>query len=138
MFLSLFRLFSVLVFRTFLWGLITANFSHNNLLGGAILSAIIPIGNYKKLKLIAIPDSMKKLLLVPIQMFKETFQLMLITKPKDVFTTETINSNAQNGSDLATFVDVLVITATPMSLVTGKVNHEKWDTHTLIQGDTKQ
>lgn len=137
MILSLLRLFSVLVFRTFLWVLITANFSHNNLLGGAILSAIIPIGNYKKLKLNAIPDSIKKLLLVPIQMIKETFQLMLITKPKDVFTTETIDSNAQKGSDLATFVDVLVITATPMSLVTGKVNNEKWDTHTLIQGENR-
>lgn len=138
MFLSLIRLFSVLIFRTFLWGLITANFGHNNLLGGAILSAIIPIGNYKKLKLRAIPDSIKSLILVQIQMIKETFELIFITKPKDVFTTETVNLNAQNGSDLATFVDVLVITATPMSLVTGKVNHEKWETHTLIQGGNNQ
>ena len=71
-------------------------------------------------------------------MIKETFELIFITKPKDVFTTETVNLNAQNGSDLATFVDVLVITATPMSLVTGKVNHEKWETHTLIQGGNNQ
>ena len=51
MFASLIRLILILLFRTFLWGLVTANFTETNLLGGLVLSAIIPMGNYKNLKM---------------------------------------------------------------------------------------
>ena len=131
MFGSLIRLITILLFRTFLWGLITANFTENNLIGGIVLSAVIPMGNYKNLRMEAILPSIYKLVLVPIQMVKETFQLIFILNPEDVFTTEFVDEQAQKGSKLAKFVDVLVITSTPMSLVTGTKSNEEWYTHTL-------
>ena len=131
MFGSLIRLITILLFRTFLWGLITANFTERNLIGGLVLSAIIPMGNHKNLRMEAILPSIYRLVLVPIQMVKETFQLMLILNPEDIFTTEFVDQQAQRGSKLAKFVDVLVITSTPMSLVTGSKSNEEWYTHSL-------
>ena len=131
MFGSLIRLILILLFRTFLWGLMTANFTEMNLIGGLVLSAVIPMGNYKNLKMEAILPSIYKLILVPIQMIKETFQLILILKPEDVYTTQIVDAQAQNGSRLAKFVDVLVITSTPMSLVTGIKSEKEWYTHRL-------
>ena len=131
MFDSLIRLILILLFRTFLWGLITANFTEMNLVGGLILSAVIPMGNYKNLKIEAILPSIYKLILVPIQMIKETFQLIFILRPEDVYTTEIVDEQAQKGSKLAKFIDVLVITSTPMSLVTGTKNEREWHIHTL-------
>ena len=131
MFGSLIRLILILLFRTFLWGLITANFTEFNLVGGLVLSALIPMGNYKNLKMEAILPSIFKLVLVPIQMIKETFQLIFILNPVDVYTTENVSQQAQRGSKLARFIDVLVITSTPMSLVTGIKNENEWYTHRL-------
>ena len=131
MFGSLIRLITILLFRTFLWGLITANFTENNLIGGLVLSAIIPMGNHKNLRMEAILPSIYRLVLVPIQMVKEAFQLILILNPEDIFTTEFVDQQAQRGSKLAKFVDVLVITSTPMSLVTGSKSNEEWYTHSL-------
>jgi multisubunit Na+/H+ antiporter MnhE subunit len=126
------------MFRTFLWGLITANFDQYNLLGGLVLSVIIPVGNYKNLKLKAILPSIIKLFIVPIQMLKETIDLMLIRDPEDVDATESKDENAIKGSRLATFIDVLVITATPMSLVTGIQDEQTWKTHTLRERGEQQ
>jgi multisubunit Na+/H+ antiporter MnhE subunit len=126
------------MFRTFLWGLITANFDQYNLLGGLVLSVIIPVGNYKNLKLKAILPSIIKLFIVPIQMLKETIDLMLIRDPEDVDATESKDENAIKGSRLATFIDVLVITATPMSLVTGVQDEQTWKTHTLRERGEQQ
>ena len=131
MFGSLIRLITILLFRTFLWGLITANFTENNLIGGLVLSAVIPMGNYKNLRMEAILPSIYKLVLVPIQMVKETVQLIFILNPEDIFTTEFVDEQAQKGSKLAKFVDVLVITSTPMTLVTGSKSNEEWCTHSL-------
>ena len=131
MFGSLIRLITILLFRTFLWGLITANFTENNLIGGLVLSAVIPMGNYKNLRMEAILPSIYKLVLVPIQMVKETVQLIFILNPEDIFTTEFVDEQAQKGSKLAKFVDVLVITSTPMTLVTGSKSNEEWYTHSL-------
>ena len=131
MFGSLIRLILILLFRTFLWGLVTANFTESNLVGGLVLSALIPMGNYKKLKMEAILPSIYRLILVPIQMIKETFQLISILNPEDVYTTEIVDEQAQKGSKFAKFIDVLVITSTPMSLVTGTKNDREWHTHTL-------
>jgi multisubunit Na+/H+ antiporter MnhE subunit len=131
MFGSLVRLILILLFRTFLWALITGNFTEYNLAGGLVLSAVIPMGNYQKLKIEAILPSIYKLMLVPIQMIRETFQLIFIIEPKDVYSTELIDQQAQKGSKLARFIDVLVITSTPMSLVTGIKDKEQWFTHTL-------
>lgn len=131
MFASLIRLILILLFRTFLWGLVTANFTESNLLGGLVLSAIIPKGNYKNLKMEAIIPSIYKMILVPFQMIKETFQLIFILHPEDVYTTGIVDEQAQKGSKLARFIDVLVITSTPMSLVTGIKSEKEWYTHRL-------
>ena len=138
MIINLIRLLTLLMFRTFLWGLITANFDQYNLLGGLVLSVIIPVGNYKNLKLKAILPSIIKLFIVPIQMLKETIDLMLIRDPEDVDATESKDENAIKGSRLATFIDVLVITATPMSLVTGVQDEQTWKTHTLRERGEQQ
>ena len=131
MFATLIRLILILLFRTFLWGLVTANFTETNLLGGLVLSAIIPKGNYKNLKMEAIIPSIYKMILVPFQMIKETFQLIFILHPEDVYTTGIVDEQAQKGSKLARFIDVLVITSTPMSLVTGIKSEKEWYTHRL-------
>jgi multisubunit Na+/H+ antiporter MnhE subunit len=136
--LTLIRLLTLLIFRTFLWGLITANFDEYNLIGGLVLSIIIPVGNYKHLKLRAIVPSIIRLIKVPIQMIKETFELMLIKDPEDVNANEKKDKNARKGSNLATFIDVLVITATPMSLVTGIEDEKTWKTHTLKERGAEQ
>ena len=126
------------MFRTFLWGLITANFDQYNLLGGLVLSVIIPVGNYRNLKLKAILPAIIKLFIVPIQMLKETIELILIRDPEDIDATEDKDENARKGSKLATFIDVLVITATPMSLVTGIQDEQTWKTHTLRERGEQQ
>ena len=134
---TMIRLLAVLLFRTFLWGLITGNFGEYNLIGGLVLSAIIPIGDYKNLKLVAIIPSLIRIVRLPFQLIKETIQLMLIYKPLDKYTETERNLYAQKGSKLAAFIDVLVITATPMSLVTGSKDERFWETHTLNEGSTK-
>ena len=138
MIITLIRLLTLLMFRTFLWGLITANFDQYNLLGGLVLSVIIPVGNYRNLKLKAILPAIIKLIIVPIQMLKETIELILIREPEDVDATEIKDENAIKGSKLATFIDVLVITATPMSLVTGIQDEQTWKTHTLRERGEQQ
>ena len=102
------------------------------------MSVIIPIGNYKNLKLNAILPSIIRIIKVPLQLIKETIQLMLIYNPEDVHAEEEKNLFAQRGSKLATFIDVLVITATPMSLVTGAKDNKFWKTHTLKEKGKRQ
>ena len=135
---TMIRLLTILIFRTFLWGLVTGNFQQYNLTGGLFLSIIIPIGNYKNLKLDAILPSIIRIIKVPLQLIKETVQLMLIYNPEDVHSEQEKNLFAQKGSKLATFIDVLVITATPMSLVTGSKDNRLWKTHTLKETGKRQ
>ena len=134
---TMIRLLTILLFRTILWGLVTGNFGEYNLIGGLILSAVIPIGDYKNLKLMAIIPSLIRIVKLPFQLIKETIQLMLIFNPVDKYTEEERDIYAQKGSKLAAFIDVLVITATPMSLVTGSKNKRFWETHTLDEGSAK-
>ena len=135
---TIIRLLTIVIFRTFLWGLVTGNFQKYNLIGGLFLSIIIPIGNYKNLKLDAILPSIIRIIKVPLHLIKETIQLMVIYNPEDVHSEEEMNFFAQKGSKLATFIDVLVITATPMSLVTGSKDNRFWKTHTLKEPGNKQ
>ena len=107
------------------------------MIGGLVLSAVIPIGDYKNLKLMAILPSMIRIVKLPFQLIKETIQLMLIYKPMDKYTETERNIYAQKGSKIAAFIDVLVITATPMSLVTGSKDKRYWKTHTLNEESAK-
>lgn len=130
---SLIKLIIVLGFRTFLWGLITANFTNTNLIGGLILSAIIPLNDYKNLKLRAITPSILKILFIPIQITKETVELIKMSKPRDKFVYQIKSDEAMQGSRIAKFLDVLLITLTPMTLITGEDNN-RWRIHTLERG----
>lgn len=130
---SLIKLIIVLGFRTFTWGLITANFTNNNLMGGLLLSAIIPLNDYKNLKLKAIIPSILKILLIPMQMTKETVELITMSKPRDKFVYQMKSVEVMQGSKIAKFLDVLLITLTPMTLVTGEDNN-RWRIHTLESG----
>ena len=127
---SLIKLVMILGFRTLIWGLITANFTNVNLIGGLVLSLIIPLNDYKKLKLRAIIPTVIKILFIPIQMIKETIEIMKMSKPNDKFIYQMKSSESIQGSKLATFFDVLLITLTPMTLVTGE-HDDQWRIHTL-------
>jgi multisubunit Na+/H+ antiporter MnhE subunit len=130
------KLIIILAFRTFLWGLVTANFTNINLVGGLILSAVIPMNDYRKLKLRAILPSIIKVILIPMQLIKETIELISIVNPKDSFILQGKSREAMTGSNLARFMDVLLITSTPMTLVTGE-EEDQWRIHTL-KGENKK
>ena len=65
-------------------------------------------------------------------MIKETIQIILLTKPKEVYIKEDKNLQGIRGSKLATFLDVLIITSTPMTIVIGEEG-DQWRIHTLAK-----
>ena len=132
LFKSLIKLIVVISFRTFLWGLLTGNFTNINIIIGIVLSIIIPLNDYKNLRLVSIIPSIFKTISLPYQMIKETIQIILLTKPKEVYVKEDKNLQGIRGSKLATFLDVLIITSTPMTIVIGEEG-DQWRIHTLVK-----
>lgn len=132
LFKSLIKLIVVISFRTFLWGLLTGNFTNINIITGIVLSIIIPLNDYKNLRLVSIIPSIFKTISLPYQMIKETIQIILLTKPKEVYVKEDKNLQGIRGSKLATFLDVLIITSTPMTIVIGEEG-DQWRIHTLAK-----
>ena len=132
LFNSLIKLIVVISFRTFLWGLLTGNFTNINIITGIVLSIIIPLNDYKNLRLVSIIPSIFKTISLPYQMIKETIQIILLTKPKEVYVKEDKNLQGIRGSKLATFLDVLIITSTPMTIVIGEEG-DQWRIHTLVK-----
>ena len=132
LFKSLIKLIVVISFRTFLWGLLTGNFTNINVITGIVLSIIIPLNDYKNLRLVSIIPSIFKTISLPYQMIKETIQIILLTKPKEVYVKEDKNLQGIRGSKLATFLDVLIITSTPMTIVIGEEG-DQWRIHTLAK-----
>ena len=129
--LNFFRLTLTLAFRLIFWLLITSNFDASNILIGLVVSLAIPFGTYKSLQLKAILPSVFNILKTVPNLFSETLQLMLIKRPKDVFTVEPMSPSSINGSKLAQFIQVIAITSTPMSLVIGKKDDTNWSVHTI-------
>ena len=129
--LNFFRLTLTLAFRLIFWLLITSNFDASNILIGLVVSLAIPFGTYKSLQLKAILPSVFNILKTVPNLFSETLQLMLIKRPKDVFTVEPMSLSSINGSKLAQFIHVIAITSTPMSLVIGKKDDTNWSVHTI-------
>ena len=129
--LNFFRLTLTLAFRLIFWLLITSNFNVSNILIGLVVSLAIPFGTYKSLQLKAILPSVFNILKTVPNLFLETLQLMLIKRPKDVFTVEPMSPSSINGSKLAQFIQVIAITSTPMSLVVGKKDDNNWSVHTV-------
>ena len=132
LFKSLIKLIVVISFRTFLWGLLTGNFTNINIITGIVLSITIPLNDYKNLRLVSIIPSIFKTISLPYQMIKETIQIILLKKPKEVYVKEDKNLQGLRGSKLATFLDVLIITSTPMTIVIGEEG-DQWRVHTLAK-----
>ena len=100
------------------------------------MSLIIPFGDFRKLQLNALIPEILLTLRLPLDMMKESFQLMLIQHPKDSFVEEEVSSGAQNGSQYAEFLDLFRITFTPMSLVTRRISKKSWRVH-LVDDHSK-
>ena len=128
---NFFRLFITLIFRLSFWVLITSNFKFSNIIIGLIISVIIPFGSYKSLQLGAIIPSIFNVLKILPNLIIETFQIIRIKRPTDVFTVQPMNLFALRGSRLAQFIQVLAITSTPMSIVAGKKDDSNWVVHTV-------
>ena len=67
-------------------------------------------------------------------MIKESFELMLIQNPEDVFVEEEASHHARQGSVFAGFLDLFRITFTPMSLVTRRLSRSQWRVHMVKEG----
>ncbi len=123
------RLTLVLLFRITCWCLVTASLQLSNILIGLVVCILIPFGDFRKLKMNVLLPEILLILRLPYDMFKESFQLMLIKNPSDDFTEEKVNIRARKGSNFSEFFDLFRITFTPMSLVTRRESCETWRVH---------
>ena len=128
------KFFITIIFRTFIWCLITSNFNFVNILIGLIVSSIIPIGKFEKIDLFLLINQIFVTFLIIPQSLKETFNLILIRKPCDSFIVQKAVVSS-NGSHFINFIDLLRITITPLSLVTRRFDKDSWRVH--IIKDTK-
>ncbi len=128
------RLSLILLFRISCWCLITSNLEIANIVFGLVVCLMIPFGDFRKLQINALIPEVLLTLRLPIDMMKESFQLMLITHPKDLFVEEPVSSRARKGSKYAEFLDLFRITFTPMSLVTRRKDIDSWRVHIVTSG----
>ena len=131
------RLSLILLFRLSLWSLVTASFHSNNILIGLVVCLLIPFGDFRKLKLSPLISEIFLTLRLPIDMIKESFQLILISDPVDDFTEESLSQRAMNGSRYSKFLDLFRMTFTPMTLVTRLEESETWRVHNVISASTQ-
>ena len=134
--INLIRLFLVLAFRTICWILITSNFTLINVLLGIALSIIIPLGTYKSLQLKALIPSLLSIVKIIPNLITETWQIIRIKRPVDIFTVQHMCPFTLRGSKFAQFIQVIAITSTPMSIVAGKSDDENWIVHMV--GDKRK
>ena len=126
------RLCLVLIFRLTCWCLVTSNLDPKNILFGLLICILIPFGDFRKLQLnVLIPEILLTLRL-PIDMLKESIQLMFISEPCDSFVEEKVSNRARRGSKYAEFLDLFRITFTPMSLVTRRKDVDSWRVHLVV------
>ena len=126
------RLCLVLVFRLTCWCLVTSNLDLENILFGLLISILIPFGDFRKLQLNALIPEILLTLRLPIDMLKESIQLMFISEPCDLFVEEPVSNRARKGSKYAEFLDLFRITFTPMSLVTRRKDVDSWRVHLVV------
>ena len=131
------RLSLILLFRLLLWSLVTASFHSNNILIGLVVCLLIPFGDFRKLKLSPLISEIFLTLRLPIDMIKESIQLILITDPVDDFTEESLSQRAMNGSRYSKFLDLFRMTFTPMTLVTRLEESETWRVHNVIAASSQ-
>ena len=122
-------------FKLLCWFLITGSLQPANLTLGLILCVILPPGSYKNLKIKALLPEILNSLSLPFLMIKESFELMLIRNPKDLFVEEEASYHTREGSVFAGFLDLFRITFTPMSLVTRRLSRSQWRVHVVQESD---
>ena len=125
------RLCLILIFRLSCWCLVTSNFDSKNILFGLIVSIVIPFGDFRKLQLKALLPEILLTLRLPLDMLKESIQLMLISEPCDIFVEQSVSTRTRRGSRYAEFLDLFRITFTPMSLVTRRKDDKNWRIHAV-------
>ena len=130
------RLSLILLFRLALWCLVTASFQSNNILIGLVVCLLIPFGDFRKLKLSPLIPEVLLTLRLPIDMTKESIQLILISDPADDFSEESLSRRAKNGSRYSKFLELFRMTFTPMTLVTRLEKSETWRVHNVISAST--
>ena len=130
------RLFLVLAFRTICWILITSNFTTINVLLGIAISIVIPLGTYKSLQLRALIPSLLNIVKIIPNLITETWQIIRIKRPVDIFKVQHMCPFTLRGSKFAQFIQVIAITSTPMSIVAGKSDDENWIVH--LVGDKRK
>ena len=130
------RLFLVLAFRTICWILITSNFTTINVLLGIAISMVIPLGTYKSLQLRALIPSLLNIVKIIPNLITETWQIIGIKRPVDIFKVQHMCPFTLRGSKFAQFIQVIAITSTPMSIVAGKSDDENWIVH--LVGDKRK
>ena len=130
------RLSLILLFRLTLWCLVTAGFQANNILIGVVVCALIPFGDFRKLRLSPLISEILLTSRLPFDMIKESIQLILISDPVDDFTEESLSKRAINGSKYSKFLDLFRMTFTPMTLVTRLEKSETWRVHNVISAST--
>ena len=126
------RLSFILLFRLSLWCLVTASFQANSILIGLVVCLLIPFGDFRKLKLSPLISEVLLTLRLPIDMIKESIQLILISDPADEFTEASLSTRAKNGSRYSKFLDLFRMTFTPMTLVTRLEKSDTWRVHNVI------
>ena len=129
------RLSLVLIFRLCCWCLVTSNLDGKNIIFGTVVCLLIPFGDFRKLQLNALIPEILLTLRLPIDMLKESFQLMLIPEPCDSFVEEAVSDRVRKGSKYAEFLDLFRITFTPMSLVTRRKDIESWRVHLVTNSE---
>ena len=125
------RLSLVLLFRMSFWCLVTSSIRPSNLLLGLVICLFIPFGDFRKLRLNVLLPELLLTLLLPFDMLKESFQLMLIPDPKDEFVDKPVSVSTKQGSNYGEFMDLFRITFTPMSLVARRKNIDFWKVHVV-------
>ena len=124
------KFFITILFRTFIWTLITSNFTFTNIIIGITISSLIPVGKFEKIDLFLILNQFLVTLMIIPQALKETLDLILIKKPIDSYI-EQKSVVSSNGSQIINFIDLLRITITPMSLVTRRIDKDSWRVHVI-------
>mgnify|MGYP001180548305 FL=1 len=131
------RLSILLLFRLLCWCLVTSSFESSNIIFGLVVCVLIPFGDFRKLQLRALIPEILLTLRIPIDMMKESFQLMFISEPYDLFVEEPVSTRARKGSKYAELLDLFRITFTPMSLVTRRKDVNSWRVH-LVSNSPKE
>ena len=119
-----------IIFRTFVWTLITSNFSYLNILIGLVISSVIPVGKFYNIDLYLVINQIFITLKIIPQSLIETFKLILIKNPSDSFIVQK-SVVSSNGSQFINFIDLLRITITPLSLVTRRMDNKSWRVHII-------